>query len=212
MIDRKTFFDAVRVSPFGGALKQEQVEGLNALLDVFERDYRWPDLRWLAYALATTYHETAATMQPVKEYGSDSYLRGKRYWPYFGRGYVQLTWDYNYRKMGSKLGVDIMAPNEDRALEPSLAAQVMFVGMRDGDFTGRKLLDFFSPNTDDPVGARRIINGTDKATLIAGYHDLFLHALQAAQTTTPAVDEAAWIRRSDVAKALRALADKIEAP
>lgn len=211
MIDRKIFFDRVRVSPFGGALKQEQVEGLTTLLDVFDRDYRWSDLRWLAYALATTYHETASTMQPITERGSASYLRGKPYWPYIGRGYVQLTWDYNYRKMGQKLGVELMAPNEDRALDPALAARILFVGMRDGDFTGRKLSDYFGQNVDDPIGARRIINGTDKASMIAAHYDLFLDALQASQAAAPAFDEAAWVRRSDVAKALRALADQIEA-
>lgn len=211
MIDRKVFFDRIRVSPFGGTLKQEQVDGLTTLLDVFERDYRWPDLRWLAYALATTYHETAATMQPVTEYGSSSYLRGKPYWPYIGRGYVQLTWDYNYRKMGGKLGVDLMAPNEDRALDPALAAKILFVGMRDGDFTGKKLSDYFNATADEPVAARRIINGNDRASMIAGYHDLFLHALDAAKTDAPSVDETVWVRRSDVAKALRALADQIEA-
>ena len=185
MIDRAIFFSKVRAAPFGGALSQSQVDGMNYMLDVFERDYNWPDLRWLAYAFATAYHETAFTMQPVKEYGGQSYLQSKPYYPYYGRGYVQLTWEDNYRKMGSKLSVNMLGDHKDRALEPSIAAAVMYVGMRDGDFTGKKLSSYFSSTINDPVNARRIINGTDKAQTIAGYHDKFLAALEAAEMSEP---------------------------
>jgi hypothetical protein len=177
MFDRSLFFNSVRSSLFSGSLSQTQVDGMNYMLDVFESDYNWPDLRWLAYAFATAYHETAFTMQPIKEYGSQSYLQSKPYYPYYGRGYVQLTWEDNYRKMGTKLGVNLLGDNKDRALEPSIAAEVMYAGMRDGDFTSKKLADYFSSTTNDPVGARRIINGTDRAQTIAGYHDKFLKAL-----------------------------------
>ena len=101
MFDRSIFFNRVRSSLFSGSLSQSQVDGMNYMLDVFERDYNWPDLRWIAYAFATAYHETAFTMQPIKEYGGESYLRSKPYYPYYGRGYVQLTWEENYRKMGT---------------------------------------------------------------------------------------------------------------
>lgn len=185
MIDRAIFFNKVRAAPFGGALTQSQVDGMNYMLDVFERDYNWPDMRWLAYAFATAYHETAYTMQPVKEYGGQSYLQSKPYYPYYGRGYVQLTWEDNYRKMGTKLGVNMLGPNMDKALEPQIAAAVMYVGMRDGDFTGKKLASYFSSSVNDPVNARRIINGTDKAQTIAGYHDKFLAALEASQVSEP---------------------------
>ena len=53
----------------------------------------------------------------------------------------------------------------------------MFRGMEQGWFTGKKLGDYFSADTDDPVNARRIINGNDKDTLIAGYHQKFLTAV-----------------------------------
>ena len=81
MFDRSIFFNRVRSSLFSGSLSQSQVDGMNYMLDVFERDYNWPDLRWLAYAFATAYHETAFTMQPIKEYGSQSYLQSKPYYP-----------------------------------------------------------------------------------------------------------------------------------
>ncbi len=186
MFDRSVFFNRVRSSLFKGSLSQSQVDGMNYMLDVYERDYNWPDLRWIAYAFATAYHETAFTMQPIKEYGSQSYLQGKPYFPYYGRGYVQLTWEENYRKMGTKLGVNMLGNNMDRALEPAIAAEVMYAGMRDGDFTGRKLITYFSADINDPVGARRIINGTDRAQTIAGYHEKFLQAFKDAKVSEPA--------------------------
>ena len=185
MFDRSIFFSKVRASLFSGSLSQSQVDGMNYMLDVYERDYNWPDLRWIAYAFATAYHETAFTMQPIKEYGGDSYLRSKHYYPYYGRGYVQLTWEDNYRKMGSKLGVNMLGDNKDRALEPAIAAEVMYAGMRDGDFTGKKLSDYFSATVNDPVNARRIINGTDKAQTIAGYHEKFLTAFKDSSVSAP---------------------------
>lgn len=185
MFDRSIFFSKVRASLFSGSLSQSQVDGMNYMLDVYERDYNWPDLRWIAYAFATAYHETAFTMQPIKEYGSQSYLQSKPYYPYYGRGYVQLTWEDNYRKMGSKLGVNMLGDNKDRALEPAIAAEVMYAGMRDGDFTGKKLSDYFSATVNDPVNARRIINGTDKAQTIAGYHEKFLTAFKDSSISAP---------------------------
>lgn len=185
MFDRSIFFSKVRASLFSGSLSQSQVDGMNYMLDVYERDYNWPDLRWIAYAFATAYHETAFTMQPIKEYGSQSYLQSKPYYPYYGRGYVQLTWEDNYRKMGSKLGVNMLGDNKDRALEPAIAAEVMYAGMRDGDFTGKKLSDYFSATVNDPVNARRIINGTDKAQTIAGYHEKFLTAFKDSSVSAP---------------------------
>jgi putative chitinase len=212
MINRKIFFDKIRQSLFKGSLSQSQVDGMNYMLDVFENDYNWSDLRWISYAFATAYHETAFTMQPIKEYGGESYLQSKPYYPYYGRGYVQLTWEENYRKMGDKLGVNMLGANKDKALEPSIAAEVMYVGMRDGDFTGKKLSTYFSSSVNDPVNARRIINGTDKAQTIAGYHDKFLSAFNEAHTSeenTNTVDESIWIKREEVAQKLEALAKEI---
>lgn len=213
MIDRKRFFDSVR-SAFG-SLTQGQVNGFNTLLDVQELDYGWDDLRWMAYCLATAWHETAATMQPIKEYGSESYLRSKPYYPYVGRGYVQLTWEDNYRKMEKKLSIPLLGKNMDNALQPDAAAMILFVGMRDGDFTGKSLEDYFDHDTDDPRNARRIVNGTDKADLIAGYHRNFLDCLSSAYEPVPppeppAIDLSEYVRRDVVVKHLRDLADAIE--
>jgi hypothetical protein len=46
-----------------------------------------------------------------------------------------------------------------------------------GKFTGKKLSDYISGSSVDYIGARRIINGTDRASLVAGYARSFQHAL-----------------------------------
>ena len=116
----------------------------------------------LAYVLATTYHETAHTMKPVREYGGETYLKSKKYYPYVGMGYVQLTWDYNYKKASSKLGVDFMK-NPRLLLEPKYAVKILLVGMKEGWFTGKKLSDYITLQKSDYLNARRIINGVDRA-------------------------------------------------
>src|SRR6478609_8125384 len=97
--DAGHFFDYVREHLYAGVLAQTQVNGMNFILKCWKRKSGLDsDARWPAYALATTHHETAFTMQPITEYGSQDYLQGKPYYPYIGRGYVQLTWDENYEK------------------------------------------------------------------------------------------------------------------
>ncbi len=188
-IDRARLFDGVRPL-FGGHLMQSQVDGVNAILDAWEgwepanQDLA-PNARWLGYELATTFLETGHTMQPVREIGLG---KGRDYGVpdpvtglvYYGRGYVQLTWKSNYQVMGEALGVDL-EHDPDKALQPDIAAQVLLHGMAAGSFTGRRLGQYFGANPahDDPVNARRIINGLDRAAQIAGYHRVFVAALAA---------------------------------
>ncbi len=183
MFDRAIFFAAARRRPFANRLKQFQVDGLNALLDEAARR-GLVDPRQLAYVLATAHHETAATMQPIREigrgagraYGARDPQTGK---VYYGRGYVQLTWRENYRRLGDLLGVDLVA-DPDRALEPRLAAAILFEGMTRGLFTGRALGEFFTASRCDWRGARRIVNGTDRAEAIAELARSYHTALDAA--------------------------------
>lgn len=138
----------------------------------------------LAYVLATAYHETAHTMKPVKEAywlknAEEWRKRNLRYYPWYGRGFVQLTWEANYKKAGDKIGVDLIK-NKDLALDPIVAARILVVGMIEAWFTKYKLSDFINIGKSDYVGARRIINGTDKADLIAGYAKLYEKDLLAA--------------------------------
>jgi len=170
------FFDRVRRSVFGGKLTQKQVDGLSRILAY--RDEKWPKMSddELAYLLATVVHETAFTMQPIREMGSPAYFKTKRYAPkWIGRGLIQITWKYNYEKFG-------IADDPDAALRWPASLDIAFRGMIFGMFTGKKLADYIKPGkTPDYVGARRIINGTDRARLIAGYALSFQDALKQAK-------------------------------
>lgn len=180
-IDRKSFFDGYRAA--FGPLEQGQVDGLEFLLASLEADEQVVDLRWGAYILATTKHETADTFRPVKEYGRGE---GRPYGRpaenglvYYGRGYVQLTWDYNYKRMGELLGIPLY-DNPDLACDPSTAYKIMSLGMRKGLFTGKRLAYYISGDSCNYQLARKIINGSDKAKLIAGYAEKFEKILRKA--------------------------------
>lgn len=183
MINREQFFTIVR-SEFG-PLNQSQVDGFNAILDGAPEDILHGQL---AYVLATSWHETAATMQPIEEYGkgkSRPYgkrlkMNGSAYKDteaiFYGRGFMQLTWYENYDKAGKKLGQNFMH-NPDGVMDMGNAVKILFLGMLEGWFTGKKLSTYINAEKTDFINARRIINGTDKASLIAGYADKFLEAM-----------------------------------
>lgn len=171
--NRAAFFAAVRAS--FGRLSKSQVDGYERILDEWQRR-KLTDPRWLAYMLATAYHETGTKMQPIREGGGEAYLRSKRYYPWVGEGLVQVTWEANARKFGAQKPGDL--------LTWPIALEAMFRGMIDGVFTGKKLSDYFTAGTSDPLNARRIINGVDKAAKIAGYYRSFLAALNAASDAT----------------------------
>jgi putative chitinase len=191
-MNRANFFAGVRKTLFVGGLTQSQVDGLNAILDAVQLAHVWAEPPMLAYPLATCFHETAKTMQPIEEYGHG---RGHAYgvptgpWHkiYDGRGDVQLTWLKNYQLATTKLrahgaiGGDVdLVKNPELALRPDVAAAILIYGMSDGWFTGKKLADYITPAHTDYVGARRIINGTDRAVMIAGYARDFEMAIRAA--------------------------------
>lgn len=182
------FYKAVQDEFFNGKLSTQQYDGIEAIMQMW-RMSKFTDLRWLAYMLGTVYHETAKTMYPIEEYGKG---KGKRYGKkikqsgepytepdqiYYGRGYVQLTWYENYDRMGRILNVPLLE-HPELALQPDIAADIMFEGMTKsksfkGDFTGKCLEMYFNETKEDWVNARRIINGLDRAELIAGYAKKF---------------------------------------
>lgn len=127
------------------------------------------DANQTAYILATAYWETARTMRPVVEafwLSEDWRRRNLRYYPWHGRGYVQLTWEANYIKAGDKLGLDLTT-DPDVVMQPEVAVQILVQGMMEGWFTGKKLPDYVDGGAKDYIGARRVVNGTDKAKAIA---------------------------------------------
>jgi hypothetical protein len=184
------FFEAVRPM-FGASLSQAQVDGFKIIFEAW-RKVGSGNERDLAYILATAYHETARTMQPVRETLATTDAKAKErltkawksgklpwvksdYWSggWFGRGFVQLTHRANYAKAGEKLGIDLVS-DPSKAMIPEVSALILVRGMQEGWFTGMKLAD-----AADFREARRVVNGTDRASQIAMYADAFLSALDA---------------------------------
>lgn len=218
-MNRTTLFAYLRRSPFGGRLTTAQVRGVETILDAWLAT-GYTDMRWLAYILATAFHETAATMQPVRETLASSdakaiaildkaFSTGRLkqvktpYWrldgdgkSWLGRGYVQLTHKRNYVAASPLAGVDLVA-HPEQAMQPDVAARILIGGMVAGTFTGRRLSHYFSSTADDPAGARAIVNGTDKAKLIATYHRAILDALKAAEEDDAPADAAAALAVPD---------------
>ena len=172
-MDRSRFYTSLRArgsGVFGTSLSQGQVDGTEKILDEAQR--RGVSLPHLAYILATAYHESAHTMQPVREMGGEKYLRTKRYYPWVGEGLVQVTWEENHRKFG--------ATSPGQMMTWPIALVAIFDGMLKGMFTGKKLSDYIGEGRKDYVNARRIVNGIDKAKQIAGYAVAFENALRSA--------------------------------
>jgi hypothetical protein len=188
LADEPAFFNAIRGSGlFRSGLSQPQVDGIKAKVAAFA-SAGWP-IGWAAYGLATSYHETAHTMQPIEEIGKG---RGKRYGapgPHggqiaYGRGDVQLTWQENYAKADADLGLGgALIANYALALRPDISARIMISGMSKGWFTGKKLRDYLPDDREGAIAeftqARRIINGTDRAADLANYALKFQAAFKA---------------------------------
>lgn len=166
MITRENFYKNYR--KLFGPLRQSQIEGLNFLLHKLDSSRKFDLANEYAYILATIKHECADKYKPIKEYGGKRYLKNKPYYPYYGRGYVQLTWDFNYGKFGKILKLELLE-NPDHALEQETSWKILEIGMSKGIYTGKKLGDYVNETKTDYRNARRVINGLDQANLIASY-------------------------------------------
>ncbi len=143
-----------------------------------------------AYVLATTWRETGVykylreiwgPTPAQKRYEGRKDLRntvagdGKKF---MGRGFVQITGRRNYTDWSRRLGLDLLKEPQ-LAEDPEIAVGIIVKGMKLGTFTGKKLDDYVTLSKSDFVSARRIINGTDRADLIAGYAEQFDDLLKA---------------------------------
>jgi len=186
-VNRPTF-DYIRARKEGlfGAMSQLQVDSIEAILNEC-RNQAITLKTQIAYILATAYLEAfdydgkstgrIQRLVPIREKGSVAYLKSKVYYPFIGYGYVQITWLENYKKLQpiilEKFGVDILKCPE-ALLRIDVAAFVIVYGMKYGVFTKKKLSDFITSHRADFPKARAIVNGNDKAELIAGYAMKFL--------------------------------------
>lgn len=133
----------------------------------------------VAYVLATAQWETNQTFEPVREaywLSEDWRKQNLRYYPFYGRGYVQLTWKNNYEKYSHLLDVDMVA-DPDIAMQPEIAVFILVHGFKTGTFTGRKISDYIDASKSNFIAARRCINGTDRAHEIADLAGKFLAEL-----------------------------------
>lgn len=130
------------------------------------------DPHQIAYMLATAQHETRNFTAPEEDFGRQQaqklgYRGGE---DYFGRGYVHLTHIENYQRFDHLLGLNgQLLQHKELAEKPEIAAKILVIGMRDGEFTSRRLDRYVNGDQHDYVNARRVVNSTDKADLIAGY-------------------------------------------
>lgn len=204
----QAFFDSVRNSLFSGSLKQSQVDGLNDILKASEgkavrhRAYilatayhetglaMSPNVESLNYTSASRIRAvwpsrfaSVAAAQPYVR--NPKALANKVYngrmgnrsgtddgWDYRGRGQVHLTGRDNYKKASAATGLDLVG-SPDLALRRDVSAKILVAGMSEGWFTGKRLSDYQSYED-----MRRIVNGTDKAAVIAGYAVKFEAALK----------------------------------
>lgn len=100
---------------------------------------------------------------------------------YRGRGFEHVTGRANYAKVGKALGIDLLA-NPDALLDLATAVRSLVTGMTTGRYVpGHDFKRHLPPTGPATVqqftSARRIINGQDKADLIAGYAQRFQAAL-----------------------------------
>jgi hypothetical protein len=179
-LNKPAFYTLIR--PLFGSMKQSQVDGVETLLSATDE----LPVTHQAYLLATAFHETDRTMQPIAEYrkgkGRPYGKPGKYGQAQYGRGYVQLTWDANYERADHELSLNgALLKNFDLAMQPDIAAQILVKGCESGWFTGKKLGDYLKEGdpTPDYEEARRVINGKDCAGKIAGYARTFEQALRA---------------------------------
>ena len=185
-MDRKIFYDTVRPHV---NLTEQNVFGMERLFDYVEHYQSHLAAQPLAYDIATAWWESGQTMHPVKEaYWLSEEWRKKnlRYYPWYGRGLVQTTWEENYRKIAIAMGIpeETFLKDPDLLLEFRYALPALFVGMEQGIYTGKKTGDYIDDIDESDAedlkeykAARKVVNGTDKAETIANLALFFEHGL-----------------------------------
>jgi len=198
-INREVFYSACS-NPFPKYLFEgESRKTFDGIFNYWEKT-SYTDKRWLAYILATAYHESAGTMQPVREGlcatnqcsidrvtamlkkqkrpASDNYAIPVNGNSYYGRGLAQITHKRNYARVGQALGWgNELVENPDLTLTRAKAIPILVEGAVQGMFskvkeTGEraKLSTYLNDQVTDWLGARRIINPGSKRAYIPAEH------------------------------------------
>lgn len=198
-IDRATF--KRRFTDVYGELSPSQTQGYEAIFDFWDSRSVLVDKRWLAYILATAFHETGQKITALRECFCDTdecsircitklYTQGKikqnyaiphnNGHSYFGRGLVQLTHGYNYKKAGRMIGLkDQLYNDPNLVLNLDISVKVLCVGMLTGSFVpGHNLERYFNKKQSSWLSARKIVNGGDKKEEIKEYALNFLSFIE----------------------------------
>lgn len=209
-MDRSVFYSAVRHSLFAGKLTQAQVEGMEAIFNEWDKtgqsDPRWlayilatahhetgarfapveENLNYSAKRLTEVWPKRFPSLVAAKPYANNperlaNSVYGGRMgntepgdgFKYAGKGFVQITGKANYAKYG-------LADNPEKAMENETAAHIIVDGMINGRFTGMTLRAYFNETSNNPVGARKIINPDANGAKIAKEYEAYLKAIKAA--------------------------------
>jgi len=190
-IDRDFFFDNIKIANVD-LIAEKRKEQINFLFDKFEQSEF--TLKQCAYILATVKHESNQTFKPIAEGYWIKENRIKKLYKYYelnnpgalitifpnginpptyeGRGRIQTTHSYNYKKIGDILGLDLIT-NPDLLLQNDIDWEVLELGFTKGVWTGKKISDYINKDITDYYNCRRVVNGLDKADLIRSYAEEF---------------------------------------
>ncbi|ACL61251.1 hypothetical protein [Methylobacterium nodulans] len=108
-------------------------------------------------------------------------------WDFRGMGLVQSTGKDNAQRASVRLRrLGYLTPEQDLVSTPALmlddriAAAMLFIGLSEGWYTGKKLAHYFGPQREDPTNARAMVNPDANGLKVAGYYRSFKRALEAA--------------------------------
>lgn len=188
------FYGSIRETLFGGKITEYQFSLLSALVQRIET-FPFHGVKQMAYVLATAHWETGRFryMEEIASGGAyekraDLGNTQKGDGPLFkGRGYVMLTGRKNYEWAADNVDMSLIEFPEN-ASRPHIAAEIIITGMVEGVFTGKKLDDYITGEKADYYGARAIVNGTDRAELIADLAERYEKALVSASSTVSPLD------------------------
>lgn len=172
---REVFYGTIQ--KFAGPLDEEQIDVINGLL----AEASHHPLDWLAYELATAWHESRfrTTDERRERLNPELSLASTPGRTPYRRGLVHLTCHASYVKADTELRLGgRLTDNYDLALDSEIAVQIFVRGMEGGWFTGKKLATYFiKGGRHEFVAARQIVNGNDRAEMIADLATAFQDAL-----------------------------------